>query len=85
MWDQELFEAPIAFQTGLFGMLIKIGAIKPYDPRILALEFYTSLLLLYLNALPFEPDDPVFRKTLDYANLHMAHFREMYTIRKGKE
>ena len=82
LWNRHLFEDPIAFQTGLFGLLIQNGAVKPADPGMLALEFYTPLLTLYMNALPFEPDGPEFARMLEFANRHMAHFRETYTIKK---
>jgi len=78
MWNHHLFEEPIAFQTGMFGMLISVGALKSADPAMLALEFYTPLLMLYLNALPFEPDGPEFTRSLEFANRHMMHFRETY-------
>jgi len=84
LWNRHLFEAPIAFQTELFGMLIKIGAIEPIDPSMLALEFYAPLLTLYMNALPFEPDSTEFARALDFANRHMLHFREIYAIKEDK-
>ena len=79
LWHQHLFETPIAFQTGMFRLLVKIGAVKPVDPTILALEFYTPLLLLYLQALPFEPGSEEWGRTLELSNRHMTHFREIYT------
>ena len=86
LWNKHLFEDPIAFQTGLFSLLIQIGAIKPVDPGMLALEFFTPLLTLYMNTLPFEPDGPEFVRMLEFANRHMAHFRETYTIKpKGNK
>jgi len=84
LWNHHLLEAPIAFQTGMFALLIEAGALKRLDPSILALEFYTPLLLLYLQALPFEPGGPEFARSLKLANLHMMHFRETYAI-KPKE
>jgi AcrR family transcriptional regulator len=83
MWDQHLFEEPIAYQAKLFGMLIQMGALKPADPQMLALEFFAPLLLLYLNALPFEPGSPEFARTLGFANRHMLHFRQTYGTGKG--
>ena len=82
MWNRHLFEEPISFQTGMFGMLMHIGALTPADPAVLALDFYTPLLALYLNALPFEPDGPEFVRSLELAGRHMAHFREIYGIRQ---
>ena len=82
MWNRHLFEEPIAFQTGLFEMLTGAGAMRPLDPVLLALEFYTPLLMLYLNALPFEPDSPEFARALEFANRHMTHFRKTYGINR---
>lgn len=80
MWKTHLFDEPIEFQTGLFNMLIQIGAIKPNDPQMLALEFFTPLLLLYMQTLPFEADSPEFAYFMDYANRHMLHFRQIYGV-----
>lgn len=80
LWHQHLFEAPISFQTCMFKLLADAGAVRPVDPSILALEFFTPLLLLYLQALPFEPDSTEFKRSLELANRHMKHFRETYTI-----
>ena len=85
MWYRHLFETPIEFQTGLFGLLISIGAIKSVDPSLLALEFFTPLLLLYLQALPFAPDSTEFLRSLALSNRHMAHFREIYAIDSNKK
>ncbi len=84
LWNNHLFEEAIAFQTGMFGMLTQIGAIKNVDPEMLAIEFFTPLLTLYINALPYDTESPVFRKMLDFADRHMRHFREMYN-NKGEE
>ena len=81
LWHQHLFETPIGFQTGMFKLLVEAGAVRPVEPSILALEFFTPLLLLYLQALPFEPDSTEFKRSLELANLHMKHFRETYTIK----
>ena len=81
LWHHHLFEAPMVFQTGMFALLIEAGALKPVDPSILALEFYTPLLLLHLQALPFEPGGPEFARALELANRHMMHFRETYAIK----
>ena len=81
LWHHHLFEVPIEFQTGLFKLLIEAGMVKAVDPSLLALEFFTPLLLLYLQALPFEPGGAEFSLSLELANLHMKHFRELYTIR----
>ena len=82
LWNYHLFETPIAFQTKLFGALIEAGALKSIDPSILSLEFFTPLLLLYLQALPFETDGAEFKLAIELANQHMKHFREIYTIRE---
>ncbi len=78
LWNHHLFEEPIAFQKGMFGMLIHLGGIKPADPEMLALEFFAPLLTLYVNALPFEAESAVFSKMLDFADRHMKLFREIY-------
>ena len=78
MWRHHLFEEPIAYQTAFFSFLIKAGALVPVDPSMLALEFYTPLLLLYLQALPFDPDSKEFKQTLELSNSHMLHFRDTY-------
>lgn len=78
MWNNHLFIAPIDFQTEMFKLLIATGAVKAIDPLTLALEFYTPLLLLYLQALPFEQDSMEFAHSLELANRHMKHFRETY-------
>jgi len=82
LWNHHLFETPIAFQTKLFGALIEAGALKLVDPSILALEFYTPLLLLYLQALPFETDGPEFKLAVELASQHMKHFREIYAVKE---
>ena len=79
MWKLHLFDEPIAFQTELFRMLIHDGEIKAVDPEILALEFFSPLLLLYLQALPFDSDSPETIYFLDFANRHMSHFRATYS------
>jgi AcrR family transcriptional regulator len=85
MWTKHLFEEPIAFQTGMFGALIKAGVLKPVDSEMLALEFFTPLLLLYLTALPYEPDSPEFLRMLELAKKHMLHFRQTYTAKKENQ
>ncbi|MCL1917951.1 MAG: TetR/AcrR family transcriptional regulator [Peptococcaceae bacterium] len=80
MWNQQFFEEPIAYQTRLFDLIISIGAMQPIDPSLLALEFYTPLVFLYQQALPFEPDGPEFARALELSNRHMRHFRETYAI-----
>ena len=79
MWKLHLFDEPIAFQTELFRMLIHNGEMKAADPEIMALEFFSPLLLLYLQALPFSPDSPEAMYFLDFANRHMSHFRTAYS------
>jgi len=81
MWKSHLFDEPIAFQTSLFGLLIKLGAIKEIDPELLALEFFSPLLLLYLHALPFELGSIEFEYLMSFAQRHMQHFRDTYTLR----
>ena len=85
LWHRLLFEEPIEFQTGMFGLLVNIGAVRPAEPTILALEFFAPLLLLYLQALPFEPGSKEFKRSLEFANLHMKHFRETYTIKSQEK
>ncbi len=82
LWCRHLFDDPIAFQTEMFGALIQIEAIKPGEPTMLALEFYTPLLTLYMNALPYPPDSSEFRRMLESAGRHMRHFRETYTVQR---
>ena len=84
MWKQHLFEEPIAFQTELFRMLIHSGEIKMADPEIMALEFFSPLLLLYLHALPFGPGSPETTYFLDFANRHMIHFRTVYSTKEAQ-
>jgi len=83
MWKEHLFDEPIAFQARLFAMLVKLGAVRAADPEMLALEFYTPLLLLYLQALPFEPDSAQAGYFMGLADRHMRHFRDTYTVREA--
>jgi len=81
MWKNHLFDEPIAYQTGLFGLLIQLGAVREVDPELLALEFFSPLLLLYLHALPFELDSDEFEYLMGFAQKHMQHFRDTYALR----
>lgn len=78
IFNQLLFEEPMQFQTMFFQMLISYGALKDIEPSILALEFYTPALMLYLRILPFEADDRVFTESLVLFQKHMRHFRAIY-------
>ncbi|MCL1804365.1 MAG: TetR/AcrR family transcriptional regulator [Eubacteriaceae bacterium] len=78
-WKEQLFDLPIAFQRSLFERLIDLGQLKPYDPEMLAIEFFAPLLMLYIHALGFEPESKEFDSFLSYANRHMAHFRSVYS------
>ena len=80
IWKTHLFEEPLAFQTDMFCMLIGLGKIKPADPEMLALEFYSPTLLLYINALPYQPGSPEFKQFTECTNRHMKHFRETYAM-----
>ena len=84
MWKLHLFDEPIAFQTELFKMLIHNGEITAADPEILALEFFSPPLLLYLQVLPFNSDSPETMYLLDFANRHMSHFRAIYSTYSAK-
>jgi len=81
MWKIHLFDEPIAFQTSLFSLLIQLGAIKEVDPELLALEFFSPLLLLYLHALPFELGSDEFDYLMGFAQKHIQHFRDTYALR----
>lgn len=78
IFNRLLFEEPMQFQAMFFQMLISYGALKNIEPSILALEFYTPALLLYLRILPFEADDRVVSESLVLFQKHMRHFRAIY-------
>ena len=84
-YHRQLFEIPMQFQKQLFGMLIANGAMRDSDPAVLALEFYSPLLMLYTWMLPFQPGDEVFTKALALAQQHMTHFRRMYAVKDKEE
>ena len=84
-YHRQLFEMPMQFQTLLFGILIANGAMRDVDPSILALEFYSPLLMLYTWMLPFESDDEVFTGYLALARQHMMHFRGTYEVKHKKQ
>lgn len=75
-----LFDCPVKFQTMLFQTLIARGALIDVEPSILAIEFYTPALMLYLRILPFEPNDKIVKESFDFFTEHMRHFRKIYSV-----
>lgn len=73
-----LFAEPIAFQTTMFGMLIAQGALRPAEPELLAVEFFTPALMMYLRLLPFMDDAQKTEESLAFFRQHVLHFRQTY-------
>jgi len=78
IFNLHLFDKPLEFQRIFFGILINKGGLKDYDPSILALEFYTPALILFLRILPFEMNHPIVSESLDMYKKHITNFRSMY-------
>jgi len=75
-----LHAEPMAFQTALFGMLIRRGAMRPVDPSVLAMEFFMPALMIYLHLLPWMDDPERTEQALELLKRHMLHFRETYSL-----
>ena len=51
LFQKQYFDDAIAYQTVIFQHLMKAGILKPLDPQITALQFYSPIFLLRLLSL----------------------------------
>ena len=84
MFNSVLFEEPIVFQTMFFTRLIGQGALKKSNPKQLAIEFYTPMLLLFLRMLPYYENDKIIADTQVLFREHILHFRRTYGKSEGE-
>jgi len=82
-YNADLYEEPMTFQTMFFSRLIEHGALQKVDPKILAVEFYTPLLFLFLRMLPLNEDEKILIGTKELCREHMIHFRRTYGLQKS--
>jgi len=82
-YNKNLYEEPMVFQTIFFSKLIEQGAFKNADPKQLAIEFYTPMLLLFLRMLPFQENTGIAAGTLELFREHILHFRRTYGTNAG--
>jgi AcrR family transcriptional regulator len=71
------FEDSISFQAQLFSALIAAGALKPADPYILALEFFSPIFLLFYKfggAENLDEAKALFKR-------HLEHFNQTYGVK----
>ncbi len=81
LYSQCIVAGPVAYMEDLFRELIKRGAFKKEDPRMLAIEFYAPLFLL------INMSDKT-GKNEDYIEIirnHTEHFMKSYAIESGGE
>lgn len=82
-YNKNLYEEPMVFQTIFFSRLIEQGAFKNADPKQIAIEFYTPMLLLFLRMLPFQENTGIAAGTLELFREHILHFRRTYGTNVG--
>jgi AcrR family transcriptional regulator len=70
-------EDSIAYQSILFGQLIACGAFIEADPTILAMNFYSPLLLLFIRY-DAQPDKE--SEALDLLERHVREFARRYKV-----
>lgn len=80
LFNSILFEYPMKFQEMFFEILIKKGFMKDYEPSILALEFYTPALMIYLRILPYEYNSIESLECIRLFEKHIKHFRKIYSL-----
>lgn len=74
LYKQYYLEEPIAFQSQIFGALIKLGKFKVMDPEIMAIHFYSPIYyILSKNDL-----DTDFSESVDIIKRHVHSFCELY-------
>lgn len=81
LYSECIVAGPVAYMEDLFRELIKRGAFKKEDPRMLAIEFYAPLFLL------INMSDKT-GKNEDYIEIirnHTEHFMKSYAIESGGE
>jgi len=68
------FDAPLTYQTELFDSMIKGGAFGAYDPRVMALHFYSPIFFLLMkNDIT---DD--FEQEVQLIQKHVNQFSKIY-------
>lgn len=77
--SRQYAEDPIAYQTELFRQLIAAGCIRPLEPGLLAMEFYSPIYFL-LQLCDREPlKEP---EALELLRRHVENFQLQYGILK---
>jgi AcrR family transcriptional regulator len=54
---QDMIRAPLAFTEKVFTKMIALGQIKPYDPKLLAVEYQYPVAFMFSNFLMLEPEE----------------------------
>ena len=68
------FDAPLQYQTGLFEKMQQAGAFPGYDPRVMALHFYTPVYFL-LSKFDLEQD---YEACMAEVERHVHWFMKLY-------
>jgi AcrR family transcriptional regulator len=54
---QDMIRSPLAFTEKVFTKMIALGQIKPYDPKLLAVEYQYPVAFMFSNFLMLEPEE----------------------------
>ncbi|MCQ2611499.1 MAG: TetR/AcrR family transcriptional regulator [Treponema sp.] len=75
LYDKRYIEYPIAQHEALFKVLIEAGKVKPADPRMLAIE-YVSPVIMLITVCDRNPDFE--EKALEILSAHVHQFNEFH-------
>ncbi len=74
-YSKQYIDAPLAYQGTAFELLISSGAMRPEDPKMMALQFYAPMFLL-LTLCDCHPEREA--EALQMIELHVRQFSKTY-------